>query len=172
MWKFGSSKKTYYFCTRKSVIRPLGAIAQLVEQRTENPCVPGSIPGGTTTSAFPICTLGAIAQLVEQRTENPCVPGSIPGGTTRKAVSSETAFFVCCAVTRQTRGEPPVLAATNQAHPPTEKGETTLFVVSPFPVFGTLLHSETRSRAACAEIQPFRRNHACLAARNKRPNHV
>ena len=27
-----------------------GAIAQLVEQRTENPCVPGSIPGGTTFS--------------------------------------------------------------------------------------------------------------------------
>ncbi len=27
---------------------PKGAIAQLVEQRTENPCVPGSIPGGTT----------------------------------------------------------------------------------------------------------------------------
>ncbi len=25
-----------------------GAIAQLVEQWTENPCVPGSIPGGTT----------------------------------------------------------------------------------------------------------------------------
>ncbi len=37
--------------------RPLnvanGALAQLVEQRTENPCVPGSIPGGTTTSAKP-----------------------------------------------------------------------------------------------------------------------
>ena len=74
MWKFGSLKKTYYFCTRKSVIRPLGAIAQLVEQRTENPCVPGSIPGGTT----------------------------------RKAVSKETAFFVCSAITRQTRGEQPV----------------------------------------------------------------
>ena len=28
----------------------VGAIAQLVEQRTENPCVPGSIPGGTTNS--------------------------------------------------------------------------------------------------------------------------
>ena len=28
---------------------PNGAIAQLVEQRTENPCVPGSIPGGTTS---------------------------------------------------------------------------------------------------------------------------
>ena len=25
-----------------------GALAQLVEHRTENPCVPGSIPGGTT----------------------------------------------------------------------------------------------------------------------------
>ena len=25
-----------------------GAIAQLVEQRTETPCGPGSIPGGTT----------------------------------------------------------------------------------------------------------------------------
>lgn len=28
--------------------RATGALAQLVEQRTENPCVPGSIPGGTT----------------------------------------------------------------------------------------------------------------------------
>jgi hypothetical protein len=27
---------------------PNGTIAQMVEQRTENPCVPGSIPGGTT----------------------------------------------------------------------------------------------------------------------------
>ncbi len=36
--------KTCYLCTRKTK----GAIAQLVEQRTENPCVPGSIPGGTT----------------------------------------------------------------------------------------------------------------------------
>ncbi len=27
----------------------VGTIAQLVEQRTENPCVPGSIPGGTTS---------------------------------------------------------------------------------------------------------------------------
>ena len=34
----------FYLCTRKQD----GAIAQLVEQRTENPCVPGSIPGGTT----------------------------------------------------------------------------------------------------------------------------
>ena len=27
----------------------VGTIAQSVEQRTENPCVPGSIPGGTTS---------------------------------------------------------------------------------------------------------------------------
>ena len=33
-----------------------GAIAQLVEQRTENPCVPGSIPGGTTRKNFSLLT--------------------------------------------------------------------------------------------------------------------
>ena len=30
----------------------VGTIAQLVEQRTENPCVAGSIPAGTTKKAF------------------------------------------------------------------------------------------------------------------------
>ncbi len=29
-----------------------GAIAQSVEQRTENPCVPGSNPGGTTSRSL------------------------------------------------------------------------------------------------------------------------
>jgi hypothetical protein len=29
-----------------------GTLAQLVEQWTENPCVPGSIPGGTTSKAL------------------------------------------------------------------------------------------------------------------------
>ncbi len=40
----------HYLCSRKTVkaMQMEGAIAQLVEQRTENPCVPGSIPGGTT----------------------------------------------------------------------------------------------------------------------------
>ncbi len=33
---------------REGRIKDKGAIAQMVEQRTENPCVPGSIPGGTT----------------------------------------------------------------------------------------------------------------------------
>ena len=30
------------------LLNKTGVIAQLVEQRTENPCVPGSIPGDTT----------------------------------------------------------------------------------------------------------------------------
>ena len=38
-------KNFVYLCNRN---QNDGAIAQLVEQRTENPCVPGSIPGGTT----------------------------------------------------------------------------------------------------------------------------
>ena len=39
-------KYNVYLCNRKK--QPDGAIAQLVEQRTENPCVTGSIPVGTT----------------------------------------------------------------------------------------------------------------------------
>ena len=59
-----------------------GTIAQLVEQRTENPCVRGSNPRGTTK--IQSLNEGTIAQLVEQRTENPCVRGSNPRGTTPK----------------------------------------------------------------------------------------
>ena len=63
-------------CTFAPAIKQnsVGAIAQLVEQRTENPCVPGSIPGGTTKKELLIrVTLffviyHHIAQLVEQRT--------------------------------------------------------------------------------------------------------
>jgi hypothetical protein len=39
----------------KLYLQPLkrhGALAQLVEQWTENPCVPGSIPGGTTNKSL------------------------------------------------------------------------------------------------------------------------
>ena len=39
-----------------------GAIAQLVEQRTENPCVPGSIPGGTTRAAITRAALNCKTQ--------------------------------------------------------------------------------------------------------------
>ena len=46
-------KKRKYFCLFRIMLylcsaNDNGAIAQMVEQRTENPCVPGSIPGGTT----------------------------------------------------------------------------------------------------------------------------
>ena len=40
-------KKSINFARRKGKLGK-GALAQLVEHRTENPCVPGSIPGGTT----------------------------------------------------------------------------------------------------------------------------
>ena len=40
-----------------------GAIAQLVEQRTENPCVPGSIPGGTTKRKRGVTTLVRVIPL-------------------------------------------------------------------------------------------------------------
>ncbi len=39
--KIQTEKSLVYLC-------PRGTIAQLVEQRTENPCVPGSNPGSTT----------------------------------------------------------------------------------------------------------------------------
>ncbi|GEM_PF-2820284 len=41
----GQFKNSFYLCITKE---KQGAIAQLVEQRTENPCVTGSIPVGTT----------------------------------------------------------------------------------------------------------------------------
>ena len=50
--------KKIWSCQKKVVLlHPLsfeeqGAIAQLVEQRTENPCVTGSIPVGTTKKGF------------------------------------------------------------------------------------------------------------------------
>ena len=75
-----------FFCVLLHRSSKEGTIAQLVEQWTENPCVPGSIPGGTTSFFFEYTNKGTIAQLVEQWTENPCVPGSIPGGTTKKPI--------------------------------------------------------------------------------------
>ena len=38
------NKKKHYICSPQND----GTLAQLVEQQTENLCVPGSIPGGTT----------------------------------------------------------------------------------------------------------------------------
>ena len=49
--KIWSVRNFAYLCNPKTKVRGVlknGVIAQLVEQRTENPCVPGSIPGDTT----------------------------------------------------------------------------------------------------------------------------
>ena len=55
-----------YLCTRKQETN--GAIAQLVEQRTENPCVPGSIPGGTTPPFIsPVRASGRVFFLHERK---------------------------------------------------------------------------------------------------------
>ena len=61
MINFGLIKKDSKFADRESQIsqnrrfelndKSVGALAQLVEQWTENPCVPGSIPGGTTKTS-------------------------------------------------------------------------------------------------------------------------
>ena len=63
-----------------------GWVAQLVEQRIENPRVGGSIPSPATTTfvgrGLTICPEGWVAQLVEQRIENPRVGGSIPSPAT------------------------------------------------------------------------------------------
>ena len=52
-------------------LRSIAAIAQLVEQRTENPRVPGSSPGRGTL----FCRRGSV---VEQLTRNEQVRGSNP----------------------------------------------------------------------------------------------
>jgi hypothetical protein len=37
-----------FFINLSFLSKVIGTLAQMVEQWTENPCVPGSIPGGTT----------------------------------------------------------------------------------------------------------------------------
>ncbi len=92
---------------RFGLISAVAQIAQSVEQRIENPCVPGSIPGlGTIKVKWcrnnVTITDAQIAQSVEQRIENPCVPGSIPGlGTTYQAALA--AFFVFMLLDTDTR---------------------------------------------------------------------
>ena len=85
----------------------VGAIAQLVEQRTENPCVPGSIPGGTTykkellirvTPFFVAltsrCCIDDIAQLVEQRTDISRLSGNLVGISINLCKSIQKELFI------------------------------------------------------------------------------
>lgn len=51
-------KKNDYLCSRKS---KKGTIAQLVEHRTENPCVRGSNPRGTTIKVYNVLKISALS---------------------------------------------------------------------------------------------------------------
>ena len=62
----------------------LGPVAQLVEQRIENPRVGGSIP--------PRGTISSLVQSVERWTVNPYVAGSSPAGGAKFSFGLE---FVC-----------------------------------------------------------------------------
>ena len=60
-WGICSIKFFAYLCTTITGNTPFfadGAIAQLVEQRTENPCVAGSIPAGTTWKSTTYSNVG------------------------------------------------------------------------------------------------------------------
>ena len=54
---------------------PFASVAQLVEQRAENPCVAGPTPAGSTDVIY-----SSIAQLVEHAAVNRRVVGSSPTG--------------------------------------------------------------------------------------------
>ena len=50
-----------------------GTLAQLVEQRTENPCVPGSIPGGTTKLIYkPLISRGLLLKFSSDLKDSFC----------------------------------------------------------------------------------------------------
>ena len=70
---FTNNKNNHYLCNRKRE-NNVGAIAQLVEQRTENPCVPGSIPGGTTGKSESYKSVALFFYIF-----TPCLGGSLNG---------------------------------------------------------------------------------------------
>ena len=78
------------------MLRHYAQLAQLVEQRTENPCVSGSIPELGIEKK--IRNYGILAQLVEHLTFNQVVRGSNPRCLMRK-MHGNASFFV--AVTRK-----------------------------------------------------------------------
>ena len=71
-------------------------LAQLVEQRTENPCVSGSIP-----ELGILIYYGILAQVVEHLTFNQVVRGSNPRCLIkmRKLIAFSDEFFYCIRIT-------------------------------------------------------------------------
>ena len=65
------SNKTLIFAP----VKRQGAIAQLVEQRTENPCVPGSIPGGTTINPENQGPTNQVHESVHENAPKCCISG-------------------------------------------------------------------------------------------------
>ena len=53
-----------------------GVIAQLVEQRTENPCVPGSIPGDTTKKEASLMLLFFVGHRIGDPSIHPPAPSA------------------------------------------------------------------------------------------------
>jgi hypothetical protein len=77
--KFVRLKKIITFVApKRNHIRVNGVIAQLVEQRTENPCVPGSIPGDTTKRRPLACARGLLFVV---SVDTCCLRTSCGGGT-------------------------------------------------------------------------------------------
>ena len=55
----------------------LAALAQLVEQRTENPCVPGSIPGGGNPTKM-VTPCKSRSYFISRAPENPSCTANVP----------------------------------------------------------------------------------------------
>ena len=70
-------------------------LAQLVEQRTENPCVSGSIP-----ELGILIYYGILAQVVEHLTFNQVVRGSNPRWSTKKSPRLLAGRFFLAAILR------------------------------------------------------------------------
>ena len=78
----------HIFLYRFAALKKKGGIAQLVEQRTENPCVPGSIPGATTK------TVWSLSREQERNTQTPnCFPSRLTLKLTILSISNTTGLF-------------------------------------------------------------------------------
>ena len=77
---------------RVAIADPHASVAQLVEQRTENPRVVGSIPTGGTTAILSL-TYADLAHLVERDLAKVEVAGSSPVIRSKKVVSKGYDFF-------------------------------------------------------------------------------
>ncbi len=62
-----NNHSTPYICSPEGEISTEGAVAQSVEQRTENPCVAGSIPAHTTKTSTAMLGFFVILMFNEQK---------------------------------------------------------------------------------------------------------